>query len=68
MFADCKLDSTSVENILTTIPRITTNRKLTLGIQESAASKFKEITNVTPTTTQQTVPYKGWNVEVTINS
>jgi hypothetical protein len=68
MFEGCKLDSTSVENILTTIPTIKTDETLTLGIQESAASKFEEITGLTPTTSQQTVQYKGWNVEVTINS
>ena len=67
MFDGCKLDSNSIENILTTIPTITTAKTLSIGIQESATSKFAEITGLTPTTTQQTVSYKGWNVKVKIN-
>ncbi len=68
MFSGCKLDSNSIENILTTIPTITKASTLPIGIQESAASKFAEITGLTPTTTEQTVSYKGWNVKVKINN
>lgn len=68
MFFSCKLDSNSIENILTTIPTLTTTKTLTIGIQRSAASKFAEITGLTPTTTEQTVSYKGWNVKVKINN
>ena len=67
MFDNCKLDSNSIENILTTIPTTTTTKTLSIGIQESATSKFAEITGLTPTTTQQTVSYKGWSVKVKIN-
>jgi hypothetical protein len=67
MFHNCKLDSNSIENILTTIPTITTAPILTIGIQESAASKFAEITGLTPTTTEQFVSYKGWDIKVKIN-
>ena len=67
MFSGCILDSNSIENILTTIPTLTNAKTLTIGIRESAASKFAEITGLTPSTTEQTVSYKGWNVKVKIN-
>jgi hypothetical protein len=67
MFGDCKLDSPSVERILATIPTYTSgSHVLQLGIQSSVASKFAEITGTTPTTTEQTVSYKGWSIQVKI--
>ena len=68
MFRGCKLDAPSVERILTSIPTNPSNSDLTLEIQSSAASKFAEITGITPTTTTQTVSYKRWSIQVKINS
>lgn len=69
MFGSSKLDASSVERILTSIPTYTSgSHPLSLGIQSAAASKFAEITGTTPTTTEQTVSYKGWTIKVKINS
>ena len=69
MFENCKLDAASIERILTTIPTYTSGSySLYLGIQSAAASKFAEITGTTPTTTEQSVSYKGWTISVKINS
>ena len=67
MFGGCKLDADSVERILTTIPKRTGSGTLHLGIQSSAANKFTEITGKTPTTSEQSVSYKGWTIKVKIN-
>jgi hypothetical protein len=41
---------------------------LYLGIQESAAAKFTELTGLTPNATEfQTVSFKGWTIYVKIN-
>ena len=69
MFANCKLDGASVQNILTTIPTYTdgSKRNLHMGVQQSGADKFKQITGVTPLTSNTPVAtYKGWSVYATL--
>jgi hypothetical protein len=68
MFTGCKLNASSVEKILTTIPTITTGKKLGMTIQPGAAAKFGEITGTTPTSTEIiNLTYKGWAMSVNLS-
>ena len=67
MFDYCKLDATSVERILNTIPEYTdgSSHRLTMTIQSGeAASKFGEITGTTPNYAIRNVNFKGWTIQV----
>lgn len=72
MFTDCKLDSDSVQQILTTIPPSVNNAELMLSMNESGCSKAVELMNLTSGTIPSVrtgsglnVTYKGWNVFLT---
>ena len=70
MFADCKLDAASVENILTQLQPFTdgSTHIMTMTIQEEAVSKFNEITGntVALSTSINNVIFRGWTIEVNI--
>ena len=68
MFYNCKLDTDSVEGILTTIPEYSdgSSHKLTMTVQSGeAAAKFGEITGTIPTSYSFiNVNFKGWTISV----
>ena len=70
MFANCKLDAASVENILTQLQPFTdgSTHIMTMTIQEEAVSKFNEITGntVALSTSINNVSFRGWTIEVNI--
>ena len=70
MFYGCKLDTPSVENILTSLQPFTdgSEHKIMMRIQSAAVEKFNEITGNTLTlnSTYQNVPFRGWTVQVAI--
>ena len=70
MFEGCKLDASSVENILTSLQPFTDGSEhiMTMRIQSAAVDKFNEITGNTLSlgSTYQDVPFRGWTVKVAI--
>ena len=68
MFSNCKLDSQSVERILTSIPNHTDgdDHSLTMRIHPDATTKFNEITGNSSTVSARpmSVSFKGWSILV----
>ena len=67
MFNGCKLNTSSVERILTTIPEYSdgSSHTLSMTVQSgAAAAKFGEITGTIPTSSQKNVIFKGWTISV----
>lgn len=67
MFFNTKLDSLSVEKILTSIPTYTSGvHNLTMTIRESAVEKFSEIVGLDITDKINKINYKGWEITLLI--
>lgn len=63
MFFNTRLDSLSVERILTSIPTYTSGvHNLTMTIRESAVEKFSEIVGLDITDKINKINYKGWEI------
>ena len=67
MFFNTKLDSLSVEKILSSIPTYTSGvHNLTMTIRESAVEKFSEIVGLDITDKINKINYKGWEITLLI--
>lgn len=67
MFFNTKLDSISVEKILSSIPTYTSGvHNLTMTIRESAVEKFSEIVGLDITDKINKINYKGWEITLLI--
>lgn len=70
MFEGCKLDASSVENILTSLQPFTDGSEyiMTMRIQSAAVDKFNEITGNTLAldSTYQDVSFRGWTIRIAI--